>query len=129
MSLFSRHTDKKETVRPVIRDPFAVVPLRSDTVEMRHDSAGCAHLRMRQEPKGLRKKVADMLGYDYTRKVQLDEYGTVFMGMVDGRNRLHDIVDRMVADSGKDRKEVEEGVVVFTKKLMTMDMIVLKVEN
>ena len=129
MRLFGRNAGKQRAPRPAIRDPFAVVPLRPDNVEIRHDSAGHAHLRMRPELRGLRLRLADLLGYDYTRKVQLDEYGTLFIGMVDGRNRLHDIVDRMVADAGKDRKEVEEGVVVFTKKLMTMNMIVLKVEK
>jgi hypothetical protein len=61
--------------------------------------------------------------------VQLDGHGTLFMSMVDGRNSLHDIVERMVADSGRPRKDVEEGVVLFTKRLMTMNMIQLRIEN
>jgi hypothetical protein len=105
------------------------VPLRPDGLEIRHDSSGCAHLRVSPELKGLMKRVAGLCGYDLSRKVQLDRYGTLFIGMVDGRNSLHDIVARMAADSGKDRKEVEEGVVLFTKKLMIMNMIQLRIEN
>ena len=127
MSLFKRA--RKSKPRPVILDPFAVIPLMPDTVELRRDSVGNTHLRAESELKGLRRTVANMLGHDYTRKVQLDEYGTLFMDMVDGNNRLRDIVDRMVADSGKARKEVEDGVVLFTKKLMSMNMIQLKVES
>ena len=129
MRLFGRNAGNRKQPRPVIRDPFAVVPLRPDNVELRHDSTGSAHLRVWPEQKGLRAKLGEWLGYDYSRKVQLDSYGTLFISLVDGRNRLHDIVDRMVAEFGKDRKEVEEGVVLFTKKLMTMNMIVLKIEN
>ncbi len=125
----SRPRRNKQTPRPAIRDPFAVVPLIADRVDMRFDSAGHAHLRLRPALGGLRGKVAAWLRYDYARKVQLDDCGTLFMGMVDGRNRLRDIVERMAADSGKDRKDVEEGVIVFTRKLMTMNMLVLRVED
>lgn len=129
MSLSSRKAGKKGMTRPVIRDPFAVVPLLPENVEIRRDSAGNAHLRMRPRLTALRRKVADWLNYDYTRKVELDEAGTLFVGMADGHNRLHDIVDHLVAKSGRERKDVEEGVIIFTKKLMTMNMIALKVEN
>ena len=129
MGLRSRKAGSKGPPRPVIRDPFAVVPLLPDNVELRRDSVGNAHLRMRPKLKALRLKVAEWLRYDYTRKVELDESGTLFVGMVDGRNRLYDIVDHMVAISGRERKDVEEGVIIFTRKLMTMNMIVLKIEQ
>ncbi|MDP6631494.1 MAG: PqqD family protein [Kiritimatiellia bacterium] len=120
---------KRRNVRPVIVDRFAVIPLLSETVELRRDSDGNAHLREAPNLNGLRKKVVELLGHDYSRKVQLDEYGTLFIDMVDGSNRLSDIVDRMVAEFGKERKDVEEGVVLFTKKLMTLNMLKLKVEG
>jgi hypothetical protein len=129
VSLRSRKAGKKNPPRPAIRDPFAVVPLLPDNVEIRRDSAGNAHLRMQPKLKALTRKVADWLNYDYSRKVELDESGTLFVGMADGHNRLHDIVDCLVAKSGRERKDVEEGVILFTKKLMTMNMMVLKVED
>lgn len=128
ISMFTRRAKRNKGLpRPVIRDPLAVIPLRPDNVKMKRDSRGMVHLRLYPELKGLRKKVADLMAYDYTRKVELDEYGTLFYGMVDGDNKLKDIVECMISDSEKDRKEVEEGVILFTKKLMTMDMLVLKV--
>ena len=42
-------------------------------------------------------------------------------------NTLKVIVDGMVAKTQKSRKEVEEAVILFTKKLMTMNMILLVV--
>ena len=115
--------------RPPARDPFAAVPLRPENLEVRYDSAGHAHLRVQPALKGLRKRLATLLRHDYSRKVQLDAYGTLFIDMVDGRNRLRDIADHMVAGSGKDRKAVEEGVILFTRKLMTMNMIHLRIEG
>ncbi|MBM4142825.1 MAG: hypothetical protein FJ225_04415 [Lentisphaerae bacterium] len=129
MRIFARKDRKGAPRAPGVRDPFAVVPLRPEGLEIRHDSSGCAHLRARPELKGLMKRVAGLCGYDLSRKVQLDRFGTLFIGMADGTHSLHDIVERMVADSGRPRKEVEEGVVLFTKKLMTMNMIHLRIEN
>jgi len=126
---FARKAPKEPPRVPVFRDPLAAVPLRPDSVDIRYDSSGCAHLRARPELKGLMKKVAGLCGYDLSRRVQLDSHGTLFMSMVDGRNSLRDIVERMVADSGRPKKEVEEGVVLFTKKLMTMNMIQLRIER
>jgi hypothetical protein len=108
-------------------DPFAAVPDKPADVEVRRDSRGMIHLRRRQALSGLKKRVADWLGYDYSRKVELDEHGTRYFALVDGVSTLGAIVDEMTASSGRPRREVEEGVVLFTKKLMTMNMIVLRV--
>lgn len=113
--------------RPVIRNPLAVVPLKPDNVELRRDSRGQIHLRLHTTVMGLRKRVADALRYDYSRKIALDEMGTRFYGLVDGVRTLGGIVDEMANATGKDRKEVADSVVLFTKNLMTRNLIVLKV--
>jgi len=119
----------RRPAQPLVGDPFAVIPIRPDDVEVRRDSRGNIHLRRVPHLEGLRRRVADWLGYDYSRKLELDEHGTLYYGLVDGARSLREIADRMTAASGRDRKTVEEGVVVFTKKLMTMDMLVLKVPD
>jgi len=111
----------------VIADPFAVIPIRPDDVVTRQDSRGNIHLRHTPRINGLRRRVADWLGYDYSRKIELDEHGTLYYGLVDGAHTLRAIADRLAADSGRDLKTVEEGVIVFTKRLMTLDMLALKV--
>ena len=113
--------------RPVIVDPFAVVPVTPANVQARRDNQGMIHLQLQVEMKGLRKKVADRLGYDYSRKLELDEYGSLYFSLVNGATPLKTIVDQMIARTGKSRQEVEQAVILFTKKLMTMNMIVLKV--
>jgi hypothetical protein len=112
---------------PAIRDPFAVVPLRPAGVDVRGDSRGMTHLRRREALTGLRARVAGWLGHDYSRKFELDEYGTFFYGLVDGRHTLRDIADRMAERFERPRREAEEAVVLFTKKLMTLHMVELSV--
>ena len=118
---------KSQPARPIIADPFAVIPLQPEDVAVRRDSRGHIHLRRLAPLSGLRRRVADWLGYDYSRKIELDEHGTLYYGLVDGNHTLRAIVDLMTSTSGRNRKTVEQGVILFTKKLMTMDMVALKV--
>jgi hypothetical protein len=112
---------------PTIADPFAVIPVQPPDVAARRDSRGNLHLRHMPRIDGLRRRVAGWLGYDYSRKIALDEHGTLYYSLVDGTRNLRAIVDRLMEASGRDRKAVEEGVVLFTKKLMTLNMLVLNV--
>jgi hypothetical protein len=127
MNWFRRKPADPPPARPVISNPFAVVPVKAGNVEVRRDSKGMVHLRITMPLAGLRKRVADWLGYDYSRKIELDEHGSLYFSLVDGVNTLKTIVDQMVAKSNRSRKEVEEAVILFTKKLMTMNMICLMV--
>jgi len=113
--------------RPIIADPFAVIPLQPEDVTVRRDSRGHIHLRRLPPLRGLKRRVANWLGYDYSRKLELDEHGTLYYELADGNHTLRTIADRMTSASGRDRKLVEQGVIVFTKKLMTLNMVVLKV--
>ena len=113
--------------RPAIADPFAVIPVQPDNVDQRRDTSGKIHLRLRVEPKGFTKKVADFLRYDYARKIELDENGTFYYGFVNGETPLSVMVEKMAEKLGVERAKAEEAVILFTKKLMTMNMIALKV--
>ena len=118
---------RKKAQGPVISDPFAVIPVQPENVDQRTDSHGMIHLRLRHEPRGFAKTVARWLRYDYARKIELDEHGSFYYQYVDGRTPLDVIVERMAEHLEVERKEAEEAVVLFTKKLMTMNMIALKV--
>ena len=121
-------TKKTTPGAPIVTDPFAVIPVQPENVEQRRDSRGMIHLRLTVAPvSGWGKKLADLLHYDYTRKLELDENGTLYYSLVDGTTTLGVIVERMAAKLGISRKEAEEAVVLFTKKLMTMNMLALKV--
>jgi len=122
---FWRH--KSDEPRVVIGDPFAVIPVVPPDVEVRTDSRGMIHLRLRHKIGGMRQKIAGWMGYDYSRKIAMDEYGTYFFKMIDGMTTLRTIADRMDAQWKRGSAATDPGVILFTKKLMTMNMIELKV--
>jgi hypothetical protein len=118
---------KPDATRPVVRDPLAVVPILSSNVEMKRDSQGLIHLRQTPAVNKIRKKLADVFGFDYSRKIALDEYGTLYCSLVDGKRTLREIIQGMIPKLGGEREQVEESVILFTKKLMAIRMIVLEV--
>jgi hypothetical protein len=118
---------KKQEVYPVVNDPYSVIPLKPDNLEIKYDSHGMMHLRLSQEPEGFLKHLVRWLRYDYSRKLELDEYGTAYYSLVDGKTNLKQIIDKMNSKFDKSRDEIEKAVILFTKKLMQMQLILLKV--
>lgn len=112
---------------PRIADPLAVIPFRPENVDLKYDSQQRAHLRVRVPLTGFLKRVADRCGYDYTKKSMLDEYGTAYMSLADGQADLKTIIAQMATQFGKTPKEMEAAVMLFTKTLMTKQLIALKV--
>lgn len=112
---------------PKITDPFAVIPMKPDCVETKYDSKGNMHLRLNAEPKGSVGKFARIMGYDYTKKLELDRFGTEYYNCIDGETDLESIIQRMCKTFGRKRRHMEKGVILFTRKLMTMNFIALKI--
>ncbi len=110
-----------------IKDPFGVVPLKPATVEVKRDSRNHIHLRLTLPVNGLKKWLAAHLGYDFTRKVELDDNGTLYYNLVDGTHTLRAIVDALLTETKSAPAEMEKWVILFTKKLMIENLIVLKV--
>ncbi|MBI2441024.1 MAG: hypothetical protein HYV35_06590 [Lentisphaerae bacterium] len=109
------------------RDPLAAIPLTPANVEQKRDSQGLIHLRARLPLKGLRKRVADFLGYEYAKTVALDTLGSRYYEQVDGQRSLRAIVAAMLPESGRSPGQLEEHIVLFTKALMAKNLLVLKV--
>ncbi len=126
---WQKQTPPTPTATTYAADPFAAVPVKPDDVELRRDGQGRIHLRLLPALTGLRKRLADMLGYDYSRRLELDEYGSLFYGLVDGRTPLRVIADRLAEQSGRSRSDVEQGVILFTRKLMVMNLLALQVRR
>ncbi len=118
---------KTQEMKIALSDPFDAVPIIPDEVEMRDDSRGNLQLRVKSELGRTRARMAQWLGQDHSSVVELDEHGTFYIRQIDGIRTLREIVDAMVETSARSRKEVEDGVVLFTKKLMVKNMLVLQV--
>jgi hypothetical protein len=96
-------------------------------VEVKRDDRGMIHLRARPTPTGLMKKVARLFHYDFSKQVELDEYGTLYFSQIDGRKTLRDIVEALTGKLGDDRQKIAEGVILFTRNLMARNLIMLEV--
>ncbi len=121
---------KSKTVNPrgaQVYDPLAVVPLTPDNVEQKRDSHGLINLRLNVPVKGLRKSLANWLGYQYTKMVELDEMGSMFYERVDGRRTLRDIAGEMAGKCRRSQDEMNKQVLLFTRTLMSRNMIILRV--
>jgi hypothetical protein len=118
---------QKPKLRAAVGDPLGAIPLKPENVQTKTDSRGVMHLRMTPPLTHLHRKVAKWLGYDYSAKVELDEYGTFFYSLVDGERTLNAIVDAMAQKLSKSRKETAMTVVAFTKSLMTRNLLLLKI--
>ncbi len=116
-------------VRPPSRDPLAAVPLVPGTLDRAVDGRGLLHLRLRPQLRGMRKRVADLLGYDYSRRLELDACGTLYYQLIDGRRSLRDIAGEMAERGHGTPEQMETRVALFTKELMTRNMVWLKVET
>jgi hypothetical protein len=108
-------------------DPFEAVPFRPVDVEVRRDREGNLHLRRYEQLTGVRARVAAWLHYDCSRKLALDRHGTLYYSLADGTRTLRAIAERLAEESGQPMPSVEQGVILFTKKLMTMNLLALKV--
>jgi hypothetical protein len=122
-----RQSKIKPSDVPVIKDPFAVIPVRPDRVEVKTDSRGNIHLRLDATPDGSIGRIARRYGQDYSRKLELDRYGTEYYSHIDGETPLGTIIDRMARKFKKKRRQLESNVMLFTRKLMQMNFIVLKI--
>lgn len=114
------------TPSPPAPDPLSAIPLRPADVDLRRDSQGCIHLR-RKEPVGpWLARVAQWLRYDFTRTLALDEHGTRFYDAINGETSLRDIARQLGESTGRPQAEVEQGVIAFTRTLMTRHLIELR---
>jgi len=122
-----RKTVAARPAGPVIMDPLAVVPLVPPTVNVEQDDRGLLRLRQEIVVKGMRKRFAHWFGFDYTRTFELDDYGTQYFRLVDGKKTIREIVNEMMSKLGGRRADVERAVMLFTKQLMLKNMLVLHV--
>ncbi|MFW6153628.1 MAG: PqqD family protein [Planctomycetota bacterium] len=112
-----------------VDNPLDVVPDTEPNVEARSDSTDCLHLRRRFEPRGrLYRRVARLLRHRHEVRVVLDEQGTLFWRLMDGRRTLRTIAAEMaVAMDDADEDETRRAVILFAKLLMARHLVYLKI--
>ena len=111
-----------------LTDPLAVTPAAEPDVETRPDEDDLLHLRRSFAPKpGLYGWLSRVMRYRHEVRVDLDERGTMFWRLMDGRRNLDTIAAAMSKRCDLDRSKAREAVIVFVKMLMTRRLVYLKV--
>lgn len=110
------------------RDPLLAVPHVAPGVEAKRDAAGRFQVR-RELPDlpGWREWLARRFGLRRAVRIDLDEQGSRFWDLMDGRRSLAEMVESLKREQGADDAESRKAVVLFTKALMLRHLIALEV--
>ncbi len=104
---------------PPARDPLIAVPEFLPGVEVKCDKSGLAQLR---RPTLSSDSVADWfstkLKFKRDRFYNLDEQGSLYVSLVDGKRSLRMIAQALSEEFKLERKEAHHAVVEFTQLLM-----------
>jgi len=110
------------------RDPFDAVPVAAEGVEVRADSRSCVQLKRTFVPKpGLAGLLARTFGLRRDIRVDLDERGTAFWKLIDGRRTVRDIEQSIRRTYSLPRHENEKATILFAKMLMERYLIHLEI--
>lgn len=112
-----------------VDDPLAVVPEIEPGVEAKRDNKQLLQVRRKMEPKpGLYGWFSRVLKYRHEIRVNLDEAGTFFWGLLDGRRTIGRIADAMAERFGTEQAEARKSAVLFAKALMNRRLIHLRID-
>ena len=104
---------------PPARDPLIAVPELLPEVEVKCDEKGLAQIR---RPSLTRDTIASWLAtklkFKRDRFFNLDEYGSYYVSLVDGKRNLRKIARELSKEFEMERKEANHAVVEFTQLLM-----------
>jgi hypothetical protein len=113
--------------RAAQRDPLAAVPHVAPGVEAKQDRAGRFQVRRELPDRpGWREWLARHFGLRRAVRIDLDERGSRFWNLIDGRRSLAEMVECIKRDLGADDAESRKAVVLFTKALMLRHLIALE---
>ena len=117
-----------EDARP-IHDPLSAVPLIPEHVDMRKNDDGIVYLRSQPTVKGLRDNLTKILKQDYSRKVELDKYGSFCYALVDGRHNIKYIAEQFAEWTKQDQHEANLQIITFFQELMKKNLIALQIKR
>jgi hypothetical protein len=105
-------------------DPLKLVVQRNPDAESAQDSKGLTHIRRRFLPSGrIYRWLARRLRYKHEIQLKLDEAGSAFWELVDGRRNLGDIAREMAGKFQSDVQESRKAAVQFARVLTQKRLI------
>ena len=126
---FRRKRTRRAQVRPAeAHHLFDAVPEIAEGVLAEEDSRECLQLKLDlPSPAGVPGVLARALHFRSSVRVNLDERGTLFWQLIDGRRALGDIEEIVRERWQMDEKESRRATVLFTKMLMARRLLNLRV--
>jgi Coenzyme PQQ synthesis protein D (PqqD) len=123
-----RRTLQAQTEPPPDRaHPLEAIPSRHENVEHRESPGGDIHLRGRFPRDGfLARFMGRFFESDKIVQVVLDEKGSFFWSLIDGRRSLFEIAGRFRSHFDLEDSKSREATVLFVKMLMRRGFIRLK---
>ena len=130
MGIFNRRKTREAGARLPAGDPLAAVPRVAEGVEARPDARDRVQLRKRWRPAtGVRGFLARVLKYEHTSRLDLDEMGSDYWRLVDGRRTLAAIAARLAERRGLGEDECRKAALRFTRSLMLRHFVDLEVRG
>lgn len=121
----SGNKEKESGITPV-RDPFDAVPVRAENAEARLDASALAQIRMRMQPgKSISSRLLAKLGMHRDIRVDLDQYGSRYWAMIDGRRSLGEIERHIREEFSLKPEQSRQATLHFTKMLMMRHLVFL----
>ena len=114
---------------PLKRDPLLAVPVVPEHVERREGPDGLIYLRSQPTVKSSKDKIMMALKQDYSRKVELDELGSICYKMIDGKNNIKKIAKAIAKETKQTQHEANMQVITFFRQLMLKNLVALKIEE
>ena len=128
--MFKFRRQRKDRALGVARgawQPLDAVPLPAEGVSARLDDQSLVQLNKRGTPRpGLYRLAARLFRYRYNVRVNLDERGSYFWQLMDGRRSLQQIADGLARKCSLDAEQSREAVMLFTEALMLRRLICLQ---
>jgi len=128
MALFRKRKQPVAARMRPMDELLDAVPVVADDVEARVDSQEFVQLRRVLPPKpGLTAFLARKFGMRKDVRANLDEHGTFYWKLIDGRRTLKQIGERLREKYSLTAKESRDAVFIFTRSLMLRHLIYLDV--
>jgi hypothetical protein len=122
----AKGTRNQESGIAPVRDPFDAVPVRAENAEARFDASALAQIRMRIQPgKSIASRLRAKLGMHREIRVDLDQYGSRYWAMIDGRRSLGEIERHIREEFSLKPEQSRQATLHFTKMLMMRHLVFL----
>src|SRR6056297_2430225 len=132
MGLFGHKKQQQPESKPQTipgYDPLAAIPRVNQDVEFHADSKGTIQIRRRLAPRGkIKPWIEKHFGLRKMVRVNLDEHGSAFWNLIDGKRSLNQIELTLRKKWNMDKKQSKTAVMEFTKMLMRRTLINLSID-